>query len=96
MVVTTVQVKVKPAHIDDFIEATTANHKLSVKEPGNMRFDVLQADDDPGSFLLYEAYQTADHAAAHKQTEHYQRWRDAVAPWMAEPRSGTKYTAVCP
>lgn len=96
MIVTTVLVKVKPEHVDDFIAATVANHEQSVKEPGNVRFDVLQSDDDPAAFLLYEAYETAEHAAAHKQTGHYQQWRDAVGPWMAEPRTGIKYTAVRP
>jgi autoinducer 2-degrading protein len=96
MVVTTVRVNVKPEHVDEFVDATVANHERSVKEPGNMRFDILRADDDPGLFLLYEAYETAKHAAAHKDTEHYRRWRDTVAPWMAEPRTGTKYTAIRP
>ncbi len=96
MVVTTVLVKVMPEHVQDFVEATVANHAQSVKEPGNRRFDILQSDDDPAAFLLYEAYETAEHAAAHKQTEHYRQWREAVGPWMAEPRKGIKYTAIKP
>ena len=35
-------------------------------------------------------------AAAHKQTAHYAKWRDAVASMMAEPRSSVKYNAVFP
>ncbi len=71
MIVTTVTVYVKPENIDDFIEATIENHEASIKEPGNMRFDVLQSMTDPTRFLLYEAYQSEEEAAAHKETEHY-------------------------
>jgi autoinducer 2-degrading protein len=96
MVVTTVMVSVKKEDIDDFIKATIENHDESVKEDGNLRFDVLQSNDDPSRFLLYEAYVSAEAAAAHKDTEHYRKWRDSVADWMAEPRTGIKYTAVKP
>lgn len=96
MIATTVRVKVAPEHVDDFIAATVKNHEASVKEPGNMRFDVLQLNSDPGEFLLYEAYETTDAAAAHKDTAHYKEWRETVADWMAEPRQGTPYTAIRP
>lgn len=91
MHVTLVHVHVKPEHVDDFIQASLANSAESVKEPGNLRFDVLQSSDDPSRFVLYEAYATAEDAAAHKQTEHYLTWRETVADWMAEPRQGVQY-----
>jgi autoinducer 2-degrading protein len=94
--VTLVHVRVQPGHIDDFIAATRRNHEVSVREPGNRRFDVLQAGDDPSRFVLYEAYASADDAAAHKQTPHYLAWRETVAPWMAEPRRGENYRGLFP
>jgi autoinducer 2-degrading protein len=96
MVVTTVMIKVLEQHIDDFIEATIVNHEESVKEPGNRRFDLLQRVDDPSSFILYEAYDSEESAAAHKNTAHYKTWRDSVAAHMAQPRQGIKYRAVRP
>ena len=86
MHVTLVHVSVKPAHIAEFIEATRRNHEASVQEPGNRRFDVLQSPDDPGQFVLYEAYASAEDAAAHKETAHYAKWRDTVEEMMAEAR----------
>ena len=77
---TLVHVRVKPEHIDDFITATQLNHECSIREPGNRRFDVLQSADNPGHFILYEAYLSAAAAAAHKTTAHYLAWRDSVAP----------------
>ncbi|MFP4014481.1 MAG: antibiotic biosynthesis monooxygenase [Chitinispirillaceae bacterium] len=96
MIVTTVMVKVKKDKVEDFIKETVLNHENSVKEPGNRRFDVLQSEDDPTSFLLYEAYESSEDAAAHKETSHYKRWRDAVADWMEQPRKGIRYKAVKP
>lgn len=94
MHVTLVHVHVKPDHVADFIAATRANHSASVREPGNLRFDVLQAPHDATRFILYEAYASAEHAAAHKQTAHYITWRDTVAPWMAAPREGVPYNGL--
>jgi quinol monooxygenase YgiN len=67
-----------------------------VQEPGIARFDVVQQVDDPTRFVLVEVYRTADAATAHKETAHYQTWRDTVAPMMAEPRTSVKYAAVLP
>jgi autoinducer 2-degrading protein len=96
MHVTLVKVSVKPDRVDDFIEASRANHEGSVREPGNRRFDVLQDPGDPTLFVLYEAYIGADDAAAHKQTPHYLAWRDTVAEMMAEPRRGIPYNGLFP
>jgi len=96
MHVTLVHVAVKSGHIAEFIEATRRNHEASVQEPGNRRFDVLQSPDDPGQFVLYEAYASAGDALAHKDTAHYLAWRDAVADWMAAPRQGVPYTGLMP
>ena len=91
MIVTCVYVLVKKEHIDDFIKATSINHKASVKEPGNLRFDFIQRFDDTTRFMVYEAYESEDAAAAHKDTPHYKEWRETVADWMASPREGIKY-----
>lgn len=96
MHVTLVHVHVKPETFDAFVAATHANHLASVRETGNLRFDVLQSPNDPTYFILYEAYASAEAAAAHKQTPHYLAWRDAVADMMAEPRRGEPWLGLYP
>ncbi len=96
MHVTLVHVYVKPEYVEAFIAATRDNHENSVGETGNRRFDVLQQPDDPGRFILYEAYASAEEAAAHKQTAHYLTWRETVAPMMAQPREGVPYVCLFP
>lgn len=96
MLIVHVEVLVKPDCIEAFKTATLANASKSLQEPGIARFDVLQRQDDPTRFLLLEAYRTAEAPARHKETEHYQVWRDTVAPMMAQPRQGTKYVNCFP
>src|SRR5437660_807600 len=91
-----VHVRVKPEFIPAFKEATLANARESVQEPGIARFDVVQQQEDPARFVLVEVYRTAQAPAAHKETNHYAVWRDAVAPMMAEPRSSVKFETVFP
>ena len=96
MHVTLVHVHVKPEAIDDFIDACRLNHEGSVAESGNRRFDVLQDAEDPGHFVLYEAYLTEADAKAHKQTAHYAAWRETVADMMAQPRQGLPFRGLFP
>ena len=91
MFVVCVTIFVKPANVTEFIAASLDNARNTRNEPGNLRFDVIQADDDPTRFMLYEVYRTRDDFAKHQQTEHYFRWRDGVADWMREPRQGVKH-----
>lgn len=91
MYVVGVTVYIKPDQLDSFIQSTLDNARHTRQEPGNVRFDVLQAEDDAARFLLYEAYQTKEDFAKHQQTAHYLRWKQSVAEAMAQPRQGAKH-----
>jgi (4S)-4-hydroxy-5-phosphonooxypentane-2,3-dione isomerase len=96
MLVVHVHVQVKPECVEAFKQATVANARESLKEPGVARFDFAQRQDDPTRFVLVEAYRAAEAPAAHKETKHYQTWRDTVAPMMAEPRTSVKLGSLFP
>lgn len=96
MIVTCVYVHVKPELIEGFIKASEENHRESVKEPGNFRFDFIQQADDPARFMFYEAYESDEAAAAHKSTRHYLKWKETVQDMMAEPRKGVRYNILQP
>jgi len=91
-----VHVRVKPESVEAFKRASLDNARESVREPGIARFDVVQQQDDPTRFVLVEVYRNADAPAQHKETAHYARWRDTVAPMMAEPRRSLKFNNVFP
>lgn len=96
MIVTTVHIWVKEDKVDAFIRASIENHNASILESGNLRFDILQHQDNPTQFTFYEAYESEEAAAAHKHTTHYQLWRQAVADWMDQPRVGIKHNVLAP
>jgi len=91
-----VNVVVQPDGVDAFIEATLANARASVQEPGCARFDVLQDQADPARFRLVEVYRDQPAVAGHKETAHYAAWAEAVAPLMAERRTKAVYRNLFP
>jgi autoinducer 2-degrading protein len=96
MLVVHVDIAVMPERVEDFVAASLPNALASLKEPGVVRFDLIQDTADAGHFVLVEVYRDAEAAAAHKETEHYATWRDAVAEMMARPRASTKFAALFP
>ena len=96
MLIVHVHIHVKPESVEEFRQATIENARASVQEPGIARFDVMQSQDDATRFVLTEVYRTPEAVAAHKETAHYAKWRDAVEPMMAEPRQRALYNAVFP
>lgn len=96
MLIVHVFVHVKPEAVEAFRAATVENATNSIQEPGIARFDVIQQADDPTRFVLVEVYRDSEATVRHKETAHYQVWRDTVAEMMAEPRSSVKYGNVFP
>ena len=68
MTVTFVHVFVKPEFVQRFIQASRANHELSIREKGNFRFDILQDAQDPTKFVLYEAYASEQGSRSQEHT----------------------------
>jgi quinol monooxygenase YgiN len=96
MLIVQVQVQVKPEYVESFLAATLENARQSVQEAGVARFEILQHSDDPSRFVFIEGYRDAEAPLRHKETAHYQVWRDAVAPMMAQPRQSTRFQNIYP
>lgn len=90
MIVNIVPLQITPEHINDFIDATVKNHDGSIKEPGVIRFDVIQDAENPDKFILYEAFIDAAAVDAHKQTAHYAQWKKTVTGWFILPREAVR------
>ena len=89
-------IHVKTDKVEEFKAATVDNARNSLKEPGVARFDFIRQADDPTRFVLVEVYRTSEDAAKHKETAHYNRWRESVEPLLAEPRTRTIFQNVFP
>ena len=96
MYIVHVHIRVKPEYVEPFKIISIENARNSQKEPGIARFDLIQQAEDPTRFELVEVYRTPADPAKHKETAHYNKWRDLVEPMLAEPRSRTVYGNVFP
>lgn len=96
MFVVCVYLHVREDQREAFLEATRENARNTIREPGNLRFDVIEQADDPTRFMLYEVYRDEDGFLAHKQTAHYAAWAETAPAMLAEPRAGVKYTSRFP
>lgn len=96
MNVTLVEINIKPERVDEFLEVFRANHEGSIKEPGNLRFDVLQDPDVATRFFIYEAYQNDEAVLAHKQTPHYLACVEQLDEMMSEPRKKRSFVGLLP
>ena len=86
-----VMIHVNEADVDAFRQASLENARQSREEPGIVQFDLVQQRDDPTRFVLIEVYRDAEAPLRHKETAHYLKWRDTVAPMMASPRTSISY-----
>jgi len=91
-----VKIHIKEESIEEFKKISFYNSENSRKEPGCLRFDVLQSEENPSLFFLYEIYKGDSDIAHHRTTAHYQKWRDTVADMMTQPREVVKAVPLCP
>jgi autoinducer 2-degrading protein len=96
MVAVVVHLHVKPESLDQFVAETKENARNSRKEPGVVRFDVIQQVDDASRFVLFELYRDEQAIEAHRGTPHYAKWRDAVPAFLVTERTRQIYHAIEP
>ena len=58
MNVTLVEINIKPERVDEFLEVFRANHEGALREPSNLRFDVLQDPEVKTRFLSTKPIKT--------------------------------------
>ncbi|SRR5471030_2380689 len=96
MEVTLVEINVKADKVDAFLTVFRDNHLGAIKEPGNLRFDVLQDSTIATRFFIYEAYTDEAAVAAHKKTPHYLKCVEALEGIMSGPRKKTSFNGIYP
>ena len=89
MVPVLVEVEVKPERLDEFLEVMRQDAVGSRTEPGCLRFDVMQDQENPCKFVFYEVYKNAEAAAAHRDYPHFKLWTDFKVCATGEQASAT-------
>ena len=79
MLVVLVQVKVKEETLDEFERAIVRNAEAArTTEPGCVRFDVSQREDDPTQWLFYEVYKDGAAFDAHRGSPHFAAYQQVA------------------
>ncbi|HKS89027.1 MAG TPA: putative quinol monooxygenase, partial [Stellaceae bacterium] len=96
MLALVVKVRIKPEARERFLKAIEVDALGSEKdEPGCLRFNVLQDQQNPNVYYFYEVYRDEAAIEAHRAAPHYAVWR-AAADTLDGPPEATRCTTVFP
>ena len=97
MIALLVTIDIQPEFKERFMEELLLDAKgANDDEPGCLRFDVLQDNEDPNRVHLYEVYKDDAAIAAHREAPHFVKWRDTTKDWLAKPYQGLACQALLP
>ncbi len=79
MLVVLVEVTVRQEMLAEFERAILANADAArTREPGCVRFDVSQREDEPSRWLFYELYKDAAAFEAHRASPHFAAYQQVA------------------
>jgi autoinducer 2-degrading protein len=91
VIVQIVSLEVKPGMVEEFLAGVRINHAGTRQEPGNAAFDVLRDPDDACRFVIYEAFDSEEAIAAHREAPHYKQCMGLITPLLAGSRTMKRY-----
>ena len=77
-------IRVKPEHLEEFVDNVRNHARHSLREPGCVRFDVLQDRNDPATICLYEVFRGEADLDRHRQQDYYKRWMEMSRDWRED------------
>ena len=94
MFVQFVHIRVKPDKITEFLDVFRINYEGTIREPGNLRFDVLQDPHDDTHYMVYEVFRSEAAVDDHRKTPHYKETVEKLDALMQGPRAKDFYRLV--
>ena len=94
MLTVIVSFKVKSADIPAFVEATLEETRISLKDPGVVQIDLLQASEDAAHFAMHEVFESRAVGLQHLEMAHFKQWQSTVKPMQVEPPHAVAYERV--
>jgi autoinducer 2-degrading protein len=82
--VNVVEYDIVPGQIDNYLAALKENGAATVKEPGCHEFNVLVSQKDPNHVLIFEVYNDAAAALAHRETDHFKKYAATIKDMVAK------------
>ena len=84
MIALIVEINIKPGFKEQFMASMLGDARGSNNdEPGCLRFDVLQDNEDENKLHLFEVYEDEAALDAHRNAPHFIKWREECADWFA-------------
>jgi quinol monooxygenase YgiN len=80
--------------IETFLQKTIECARATRSESGNLRYDILQNEDDPLCLVIYEVYRLKKDFLLHRETQHPVKWKTETKSMMAKPRERFRGHAV--
>jgi quinol monooxygenase YgiN len=81
--------KILPEHVNDYIENMQICATASNKEPGCIRYEVMQDVEDPSIMCLFQVFRDADAYQSHQDSEHHRVWIEKSGSWR-DPSGRTR------
>jgi autoinducer 2-degrading protein len=82
----TVTAHVLENKIEIFLQKTLECALATRRENGNVRYDILQNEDDISCFVIHEVYRTKEDFLHHRETPHSIKWKTEIESIMTKPR----------
>jgi autoinducer 2-degrading protein len=82
--VNVVDYDILPGQIDAYLAALKENAAASVQEPGCREFNILVSQKDPNHVLIFEVYDDAAAAQAHRETDHFKKYAATIKDMFAK------------
>jgi (4S)-4-hydroxy-5-phosphonooxypentane-2,3-dione isomerase len=82
--ISAVDVDIVPGELDKYMAAIKENGAASVTDPGCREFNITVSQKDPNHVLLYEVYDNAAAAEAHRATDHFKKYVATTANMIAK------------
>jgi len=73
--------KILPEFLEVYLENMERHAQNSRSEPGCLRYEVLQDQDDPTLMCLNEVFEDETAFHAHQAADHYKWWMDTSREW---------------
>jgi autoinducer 2-degrading protein len=84
LLINAVEYDIVPGQVDNFLAALKENGAASVKEPGCREFDIAVSQKDPNHVLIFEVYNDAAAAQAHRETDHFKKYAATTKDMVAK------------
>ena len=73
-----------PGQVDAYLAALKENAAASVQEPGCREFNIMVSQKDPNHVLIFEVYDDAAAAQAHRETDHFKKYAATTKDMFAK------------